>query len=78
MKFKVWLWWFEFKIKKVQDKEKVEFLTKALWNELEKTDDLVVSTGAFKEVSIQKFPSNNMLKLVTKTNAIYSFETNKY
>jgi hypothetical protein len=35
MKLKLWLWIFEFKLKRVKDDKKIEFLTKELLKELE-------------------------------------------
>jgi hypothetical protein len=57
---KIWLWIFEFKIKRVQDDKKIEFLTKQLLNELENQGYDIYTEGC-GHIDIWNYYSDNDL-----------------
>jgi len=60
MRFKIWLWWFEFRLKRVPDEKKLEYMAIRLFEYADKTEDLVVCTRTFKQFSLDSHNENEL------------------
>lgn len=76
--FKIWKWKFELKVSRIPNEQKMNYLIKYFWEETEKQYDLLCLTGTFKELNLQKFESDKIIRLKLRCENMLSIETDKY
>jgi len=52
---KFWKWRLELKLKRIANEEKIDFLVRELWEEMDSAYDLTVVAGKFKSLELDMF-----------------------